>query len=147
MKILLLNHAHICKTPQQVSNGVMGNFFQKNIPTEVFKIQLNIPILCPKYNLRPKYNLFFFRREKNILRMKKFRSFLHDHLLQYVLDTFLIKKSAKKFFLSHHINILKFFFVFNGFFCRSAATRSGNFCQFELHILIGNILLYSYKNF
>jgi hypothetical protein len=30
MTILLLNHAHISKTPQQVSDGVMGNFFQKN---------------------------------------------------------------------------------------------------------------------
>jgi hypothetical protein len=85
--ILLLNHVHICETPQQVSDKVMGNFFKK-IPTELFKIQLYILVLI----LRPKYNLFFFRREKNVLRMKEFRSFLHDHLLQYVLDTFLFQK-------------------------------------------------------
>jgi hypothetical protein len=30
MTILLLNHAHIYQTPQQVSDEVMGNFFQKN---------------------------------------------------------------------------------------------------------------------
>jgi hypothetical protein len=28
--ILLLNHVHICETTQQVSDRVMGNFFQEN---------------------------------------------------------------------------------------------------------------------
>jgi hypothetical protein len=28
--ILLLNNIHICETPQQVSDRVMGNFFKEN---------------------------------------------------------------------------------------------------------------------
>ncbi len=127
------------KLPSKFQMGLWGTFFKK-IPTEVFKIQLYTPIL------RPKYNLFFFCCEKNILRMKEFRSFLNAHLLQYVLNTFLIK-SALTIFLGLHINILNFFPVFNVFFCRSAATASGNFRQFELHILVGNILLYSHNHF
>jgi hypothetical protein len=64
MTILLLTHAHICKTPQQVSDGVMGNFFQK-IPTVVIKIQLYIPILRPKYNLRQSLTCFFSLKKKH----------------------------------------------------------------------------------
>ncbi len=89
--IVLLNHVTYVKLPSKFQIGLWGSFFKK-IPTEVFKIQLYIRNLRPKYNLHPKYNPFSFRREKNLLRMKEFRSFLHDYLLQYVLDTFLVKK-------------------------------------------------------
>jgi hypothetical protein len=126
------------KLPSKFQMG-LGELFSKKFLLNCSKFDFIYPSCAQSITC-------FFRREKNILRMKKFCSFLHDHLLQYVLDTFLVKNVAKKIFKVIILTFLNFF-VFNIFFLRSAATASGNFCQFELHILIGNILLYSYKNF